>query len=292
MRPGKRRPRLASSFPSRHAPHQQGQLQSGALALARMLPGESKAEALARLDDLARARWGDVDTLRGIADVLQDAEEHAKAAGVLERCHELAPQDVTTLLRLAGNLYRSRQHDRACLFGVRLLNLERSHRVYRLLADLLTAAGRQSDAEACLDEALRLEPGDCQAWENKIFQYDLRLDATLEGGAALRRAMAEVMMQALPTPAPFGNRGAEPERRLRIGYVSGDLRRHSAGYIAAVAICWHDPAHWSRLRSWLHAPRLPSHDAGGPGPAVALPGQCADPVRGGAAGRPGSAATH
>jgi predicted O-linked N-acetylglucosamine transferase (SPINDLY family) len=57
--------------------------------------------------------------------------------------------------------------------------------------------------------------------------------------AATHRAYAQRF--ARPAPAPFANT-PDPDRRLRIGMLSGDFRQHPVGYFLEAAIAQHQRA--------------------------------------------------
>lgn len=88
--------------------------------------------------------------------------------------------------------------------------------------------------------ATRLRAGD-PAFETKITTYDLSPDWTPEGALALRRAWWRTVsgkVQQLPPPP----NSPDPERPLRVGYVSGDFYFHSACAVFANIVTGHSRA--------------------------------------------------
>ena len=109
------------------------------------------------------------------------------------------------------------------------------------------AAGIVGDVDtsmAAYRRALRLNPSNIQAMNNLIFTSDLHPNTTPQAALALRRQFDATF--CLPytqsAAAEFGDhkRLPDPNRRLRIGYVSGDFRAHSAAAAFGPIILAHD----------------------------------------------------
>ena len=87
---------------------------------------------------------------------------------------------------------------------------------------------RLDDALAAYDTALRLRPDYADAHSNKLLALHYGAFDARGAIAAQARAFGASVNRA-GTPQAFVN-APVPDRRLRIGYVSGDLRRHPVGY--------------------------------------------------------------
>lgn len=115
------------------------------------------------------------------------------------------------------------------------------HFVYGMAQGML---GNLDHAMAAYRRALRLNPGAIQPMMNLIFTADLHPSTTPEYALALRREFDErfckpYMNSAREAIGPFKNR-PDPNRRIRIGYVSGDFRAHSAAAAFWPIIDGHD----------------------------------------------------
>lgn len=108
------------------------------------------------------------------------------------------------------------------------------------LGGVLWVQGRLPEAVAGYRRALELGPGSPAAHSNLLLalQYHpgcTRSDLFTEACAWGERYAAPLAGEARPHPnAP------DPERRLRVGYVSPDLRRHPVGYFLEPLLAHHD----------------------------------------------------
>ena len=97
-----------------------------------------------------------------------------------------------------------------------------------LLASIARQRGDSAGAEALLRRVLEINPDFENAYSNLIFVGDFNPDLSFEDQQILRRRWAEKFAAPLlPERLEFPN-NPSPDRKLRIGYVSGDFRAHSA----------------------------------------------------------------
>ncbi len=108
------------------------------------------------------------------------------------------------------------------------------------LAYALVMVGRIDDALACCREALRLKPGFALANSNLAFflNYDPNTDAAMISGEYRRWARKHT--KAPKKPAAFPNT-PDPDRPLRIGYLSPYFRTHPVGYYLEAVLGQHRP---------------------------------------------------
>jgi len=104
------------------------------------------------------------------------------------------------------------------------------------LGSALQDLGRIEDAVASFRQALAFEPGSFPARGNLLFASNLLSDAHRGGiGDEARRYGALAASRARRFSDWQVSR--EPQRRLRVGFVSADLRRHSVGYFLQNVFC-------------------------------------------------------
>ncbi len=104
----------------------------------------------------------------------------------------------------------------------------------------LSGLGRMSDAVAAFRRALALRPDYPAAHSNLIFTLDLDPGATRASLFGEKRRWNDRHARALTTTAPSPTNDRDPERRLRVGYVSADFRYHSAATVFAGVLLEHD----------------------------------------------------
>jgi predicted O-linked N-acetylglucosamine transferase (SPINDLY family) len=109
---------------------------------------------------------------------------------------------------------------------------------YNDLGVVLFKLGRQREAEDCYRKALALDPGLSVAQGNLAYLLNCLAGKSTDEILAAHREYAR---RFCPRPdAQTHENSPEPERRLRIGYVSADLRRHSVAYFIEPVLARHD----------------------------------------------------
>lgn len=95
-----------------------------------------------------------------------------------------------------------------------------------MLGNALVALGDARGAQPPLRRAFQIRPDFHAAGSNLLFALAYDGGVSLEALAAERRAWA---WRVSPRTGPFAN-DRDPTRRLRVGYLSGDLRMHPVGW--------------------------------------------------------------
>lgn len=110
------------------------------------------------------------------------------------------------------------------------------------LANCYNLVGRAADAVREYRETFRLAPAFHHALTSVLGTLNAVADATPEEVFEAHRAWAAAVAAPLyPSASRFANT-RDPARRLRIGYVSPDLRRHPVGTMFAPVLDRHDAA--------------------------------------------------
>jgi predicted O-linked N-acetylglucosamine transferase (SPINDLY family) len=238
------------------------------LALGRRAEAEDAFRRAAGLrPDFAPARGG-------LGDALLRGGRPGEAAAAYREAARLAPADPGVRVRLGEALLaagRAAEAVAACQAALRLRlddaeghnglgnawqalgRLDDAAVCYREAARLrpgwsvpvynlgvaLQGQGRLAEARACYAEALRLDPSDRVAHSTAV--GSLLYDPDADGAALLAAHRGWAARHAPPAdPAPHAN-DPDPERRLRVGYVSPDFRSHALAFFLGPVLARHDP---------------------------------------------------
>jgi len=112
--------------------------------------------------------------------------------------------------------------------------------VHNRLANCYNRLGRAAEAVRHYRETFRLAPGFHHALTSVLGALNSVADATPEQVFEAHREWAQVVAAPLYPSAPRFANAPDPARRLRVGYVSPDLRRHPVGTLFAPVLERHD----------------------------------------------------
>ena len=149
------------------------------------------------------------------------------AVSALEKAIEFDPALAVAHANIAG-AYRQRGE-----FGLALTHARQAIEIdpactsaYINLGSCLKHLGRLPEAVEAYDTVLAFEPTNVAAYSNRLFAKLYAAGASLLDYAADARAFGERLADPLLRQRPFRN-DRDPDRRLRIGFVSGDLFGHA-----------------------------------------------------------------
>ena len=203
--------------------------------LERALPYLRQAAALAP---------GDAVVLVNLGSLLFDLNQR-EAEPVFRRALELDPHNLAALINLGAVQTKLGQLAEAAQTARRVLELAPDQPdAHGNLAGVLREQGEIPAAIAHYRRALAAKPGSPVIFSS----YLLARQADASAGPAELLADHQAWEQRFARPlAPgpagtFGARDADPGRRLRIGYVSADLRSHSVASFIEPLIGAHDRA--------------------------------------------------
>ncbi len=111
------------------------------------------------------------------------------------------------------------------------------------LGNTLFELGRTAEAERCFRAVLALRPDHRRARHNLLFALCHLPEVTPEALLAEHRAQGERLTAAARSQARTGHpNDPDPARRLRVGYLSPDFRRHPVTWFTERVLAHHDPA--------------------------------------------------
>ena len=165
---------------------------------------------------------------------LEQAERDIEAALALDPTLEMALREKA---RVSLLLNKPTQAMAACQ---KLLEQNpKSENALSLMGSCFVSQGEIATALEHFDRALALKPDFEDAIERKIFALDFLPGADFATLQAARRYWWDNVGARIPQ-RPLRPREFDPDRRLVVGYVSADFRRHSAGFIFMPVLRHHD----------------------------------------------------
>jgi predicted O-linked N-acetylglucosamine transferase (SPINDLY family) len=175
-----------------------------------------------------------------LANALMAQGHGAEAITNYERALELKPGSAEIHCNL-GDAHRAQGLlEKAVTSYRRAIELKPDYAdAHNNLGNACLALARYEDAVVSYRRAIELQPTTFFASSNLLMarQYDSRMTP---GSLLLEhRAYGEKMEK---TPIPVHANPRDPAKRLRIGYVSADLRRHPVGYFLMPVLANHDRA--------------------------------------------------
>ncbi|MEF8731223.1 MAG: tetratricopeptide repeat protein [Candidatus Accumulibacter meliphilus] len=174
-----------------------------------------------------------------LVDALQIMGNHDEATTTALRAVELDPEDARAHGQLAVVLRRVGRTTEAVQACRRSLELAPGVAgTNNNLAQLLKDQGRLRDALVCYRKAIQLNPADARIHSNLLFNLHYVDPYDAPSVFAEHRLWAKRHDSRDTARAPIVDRN--PERRLRLGYVSADLKSHSVAFFLEPLLAAHN----------------------------------------------------
>ena len=178
----------------------------------------------------------------GRGNVFGDFGRHDDSLGAYDRALALKPDFVKAWLGRGMVFSRNALHDDAMAAFNRMLELKPDSAEARLgRARSLFETNQLSEALAEVDEALAIKPNLYPAISYRIFALDFASDVTVAEQQKARSHWWQAVGAKIfeHTQSEHLN-SRDPDRRLKIGYVSADFRTHSAAFCFKPVLLNHD----------------------------------------------------
>ena len=170
---------------------------------------------------------GDFETASNLGMLLKHAGRLREAEEVLVHGIALQPDSAVAHNNLAVTLMEAGRLEQAHGSAVTATALDPLHvESANTLAAILARQGRSREAVAAYRRVLALQPTHTDAHSNMLFCMSQMEGITPAALFEAHRAFGRAL-EARITPSRGWDNTRDPERRLRIGFVSGDLRNHA-----------------------------------------------------------------
>lgn len=193
-----------------------------------------RAEGLLRL--ALKAKPGFPEARVALSNVLDLQGDSEGAAAELEAALEQRPDYVGALYNYGVILRKSQKLAEAEAALRRSIEIDPNFLpAHEALGSVLRGQSRIGEALACFAAARKLAPEKLDLESAELFTLTCSEDVSRDALFARHKAFGERLEKAVPRRFQFRN-AKHPERRLRIGYLSGDFWRHPVALFALPVI--------------------------------------------------------
>jgi|CXWL01.1.fsa_nt_gi predicted O-linked N-acetylglucosamine transferase (SPINDLY family) len=198
------------------------------------------AQAISTCEDALRFEPKSHDALVGLGSALQAQGNLEQAAVRYQAALTVKPDSVDATYQLATVRMSQNRLDEASTGFHATLRLKPRHALAaNNLGNVLLAQSRPEEAIGCFLRAQELDPDFAGAYSNVLFALNFVTDKSPDTIAEAHRHWGE--MRAAPLAQGRSVKGTSvSDRRLRVGYVSGDFRAHSVSLFIEPVLEFHD----------------------------------------------------
>jgi predicted O-linked N-acetylglucosamine transferase (SPINDLY family) len=175
---------------------------------------------------------------------LQNQGRFGEAAVLYKQALALTPESTELLVNLGTVLAIQDQFDEAMLLFEKAIALNpTSVEALNCLGSMYSVQGKFEDAVPCYRRALAVEPESETTYNNFLLMMVYAASVSPEELADTAREFGRNIADPLRRQRPFA-RNADPDRKLRIGYISPDFRNHAVNYFFEFLLKRQDRQHF------------------------------------------------
>lgn len=198
-------------------------------------------EAIASYREAVRLRPDDIDAWINLGHTLTTAGFIEQAVAACRQALHMDPNRADAYNNLAVALAaENRLADAEEMYRSATRLNARYVRAWRNLGLLQLDQGRVDEAVADLHRAVALDPGDAEAHSALLFVLNYDPAAPPAAAFAEHQCWGR-KLAAHQTEMQQAGVNADPQRRLRVGYISPDFRAHSVAYFIEPVLARHEP---------------------------------------------------
>lgn len=207
----------------------------------RLLDSGDLRRAERALRDLQLRFPNDLDVLYSLARIGFVSGRTELVISTMRRCVELDPNDGAAHHNLGNALRSAGRHDEAIVeLQKALTHMPNPSDAHNTLGLTLKDLGRMDEAVAEFRMAVVLNPANAVAHSNLLMFSNYQADIGPEELFAEHRRWSRNYEAPLRSRIIPSTNDRSPERALRVGYVSSDLRQHSVAYFLLPLLEHHD----------------------------------------------------
>lgn len=196
-------------------------------------------EALTEFTRAQRIEPGRPEILRALAGAQMSLGRIRDAIASYQQCLAHGPADAELYGSLAACQFMVMDLEGAVTSYRQALALMKDGRFLDGLGAALCQQGRLEEALSAHREALGMSPGNARYHSNFLLSLQYLPDTTPDSILQEHRAWARIY-EPDESPACVFRNSPDPDRRLKIGYVSPDFRTHSVAYFFEWLLCSHN----------------------------------------------------
>lgn len=211
------------------------------LANSLLLQG-SYEDAVPEYEQVICLDENNTEALNNLGIALQASGKLDDAIRAFRRVLEINPDNAEGYISLGIALRSAENYSDSIASFQQACKLRPEHPgIYNNIGRTCLSQGKISEAIKYLRKALAIKPDFHEAHSSLIFTMDLDVDCNVAMQQMERKRWAEVNASRFMKDIQMHGNDPDPERQLRIGYISADFHRHSAAYAFGPVLLNYDP---------------------------------------------------